>query len=185
VKSCTDCGAAAADTAIKCPNCGSLLVAPPTPLASTAVPTDWSAAAGAPGPSPFLPPVSVAAPPLVIGATSSSTSRSSLKVWGKRAVFVVVALFVYGVITNSHSDNNNVYSHAGQEAFVAGCTRSGSTESSCRCEFGWIKQNVAVDDYKAFGHLITSPGYTAAQTPEWMFQAVRTCVPALGGGANP
>ena len=101
-------------------------------------------------------------------------------------MFVLVAVFVYGAITNSHSNSNDdVYSHAGQEAFVAGCTHSGSTESSCRCEFGWIKQNVAVEDYKAFGHLITSPGYTAAEMPAWMFQAVRTCVPALGGAANP
>ena len=98
----------------------------------------------------------------------------------KRAVFVLVALLVYGGFENARHDDNP-YSHAHEEAFVAGCERGGSAEPPCRCAFAYIKQNVSVADYKAYVHLITSPGYTAAQTPMWMTQAIAACVPAANG----
>lgn len=82
----------------------------------------------------------------------------------KRAAFVLAALFAYGAFVTVHHDDNP-YSHAGQESFVAGCEQSGATESSCRCAFDWIKHNVSVADYKAYAHLVTSRGYTASQTP--------------------
>jgi hypothetical protein len=168
----------------KCPKCRSLLVAPLTPATSDAAsPASPAGAAGFAQPSaapPPYPPAFVPSPPLVTNTTSSSKSRSSAKTWAKRGVFLAVAILVYGGIVNSHRDYNP-YSHAHQEAFVAGCQDSGAAETTCRCTFDWIKQNVSASDYKAYAHLVTSPGYTASQTPAWMLQATRSCLPAANG----
>jgi hypothetical protein len=122
----------------------------------------------------------VPSPSVVNRAGSSSRFRSS-KVWAKRAAFVLAALLAYSFV---HAKlNADPYSHAAQEAFVSSCERGGATESSCRCIFSWMRQNVSVADYKSYTRLVTSPGYTASQTPPWVDQAIASCAPGAGAGA--
>jgi hypothetical protein len=201
VKKCPGCSYLVPAAWDECRRCGASLVevAIAAPVAAPAPPA--APAPRPPAPPPFQPPppdapppfrtVFVPVPPLMQGSTSSSSSSSTspsssnawVKVWVKRALFVLVALFVYGAVTNMHRDVNP-YSHTNQEAFVAGCDQSGTTETTCRCAFDWIKQNVPVADYKAYAHLVSSPGYTASQTPAWVFQAIRSCLPAANGGVG-
>jgi len=101
----------------------------------------------------------------------------------KRGLVALVAFFAYGFFTHLHGDTNP-YSHGNQEAFVAGCEQSGTTESTCRCAFDYIKNNVPVADYKAYAHPVSSPGYTASQTPARVFTAVRSCLPNANGVAS-
>jgi hypothetical protein len=124
-----------------------------------------------PGASSFSP-----SPPYA-QSTGSRWKAPNLKWWATRAVVVLVVLLVYGGFRSATADARDPYSHKNQQAFVHGCTKSGGTsEATCWCMIGWIKQNVAVADFKAFGHLVTSAGYTHAQDPPWLGQAIQACV---------
>ena len=80
------------------------------------------------------------------------------------------------VAADYRQESTDVYSHASQEAFVSGCEHGGGSEGTCRCAFTWIKANVSKADFKAYIHLVTSPSYTASQTPPWVFTAVESCL---------
>jgi hypothetical protein len=108
--------------------------------------------------------------------TGSRWKAPNLKWWAKTAVVSLVALLVYGGYHETAADRDP-YSYKNQQAFVRGCRRSdGTNEPACWCMIGWIKQNVPAADYKAFGHLVTSAGYTHAQDPPWLGQAIQACV---------
>jgi hypothetical protein len=98
--------------------------------------------------------------------------------------FTLSILAAISVWAQHRSDLSDPYSHANQEAFVGGCEHSGGSDSTCRCAFNWIKQNVSAEDYKAYGKLVMSPSYTASQTPNWVYTAMHTCVAALRGAPS-
>jgi hypothetical protein len=96
--------------------------------------------------------------------------------WAKSVVVALVVLLGYGGY-HAIAAGRDPYSHQNQEVFVHACTKSGATsEQKCWCMMDWIKQNVPAADYKAFGHVAESPGYTHAQDPPWVGQAVQACV---------
>jgi hypothetical protein len=99
------------------------------------------------------------------------------------AVCVLATLFAIVTFVNNHRDIDP-YSHASQETFVSGCERGGGSETSCRCTFDWIKQNVPAADFKAYVILAASPGFADSQTPAWMHQAVASCFRVANGDAS-
>jgi hypothetical protein len=193
MKSCGQCGAQCGDVAVKCANCQAFLIAAPAPVAPAA--PAWGATPSAPPPPtwnqpPVAPPApwTPAAPAPNTGwqsphtgwqspytATPASKKTAPVKVWVKRGAFVAAALFGFSLVVGYLHERSDPYSHASQEAFVAGCKHGGGTEGTCRCAFGWIKQNVPAADFKAFDKLAASPDFKPSQAPPWVFQAASAC----------
>jgi hypothetical protein len=155
-----------ADTAIKCPNCRSLLVAPPpASVPSPRYSSHWSGGV-APGPSAHT--------PVLVTVTGSRSISRRLKAVAKLALLVLAAFFVYSVVVQLHRDSAP-YSQAHQAAFVSGCKHAGASESSCLCSFDWIKQHIPGADFNAYVRAVNSPGYLPSQAPTWVYQAGQTC----------
>jgi hypothetical protein len=166
MKACSRCGSAVADTAIKCPSCRALLVAPPSVPANSPAPSpQWSGGA-AWGPAAYAPPP--------VTATRSPSIFKRLKTLVKLALAGLAAFFVYSVVVQVHRDNAP-YSDAHRKAFVSGCKNAGAAESACYCSFDWMKQHIPGADFTAYVRAVNSPGYTPAQAPAWVYQAGQTC----------
>ncbi len=163
MKLCGRCGATVAESAIKCPNCRSLLVSAPPPV-SVPAPRQTAQWPGSFAPSPSAPPV----------VTSTRSAKTQFKRVVKLALAVLAGIFAYSVVVQVRRDNAP-YSEAHQKAFVSGCKGAGGTETECNCSFDWIKQNIQGADFMAYVHAVNSPGYTPDKAPAWVYSAGQAC----------
>jgi hypothetical protein len=65
--------------------------------------------------------------------------------------------------------------HSLEANFMRGCTGAGGPESKCRCSWNWIHKNVPESEFRAFDKRASQPGYTSAENPPWVAQAVNAC----------